>query len=96
VDGQSQAPPPYPQERPDTRCTGNWVGSTLKCSHSAHQLRSQKDRSKKTHKYTCLYTTCIGPHSRPHFTPGKDPVPIVQEAGWTPAAGACCWPLTPF
>jgi len=19
-----------------------------------------------------------------HFTPGKDPVPIVQEAGWTP------------
>jgi len=19
---------------------------------------------------------------RPHFTPGKDPVPIVQEAGW--------------
>jgi hypothetical protein len=22
--------------------------------------------------------------SRPLFTPGKDPVPIVQEAGWTP------------
>jgi len=22
--------------------------------------------------------------SRPHFTPGKDPVPIVQEAGWAP------------
>jgi len=22
--------------------------------------------------------------SRPHFTPGKDPVPIVQEAGWNP------------
>jgi len=21
---------------------------------------------------------------RPHFTPGKDPLPIVQEAGWTP------------
>ena len=21
---------------------------------------------------------------RPLFTPGKDPVPIVQEAGWTP------------
>ena len=21
---------------------------------------------------------------RPHFTPGKDPVPIVKEAGWTP------------
>jgi len=21
---------------------------------------------------------------RPHFTPGKDPVPIVQEAGWIP------------
>ena len=20
-----------------------------------------------------------------HFTPGKDPVPIVQEAGWTPS-----------
>jgi hypothetical protein len=22
--------------------------------------------------------------SRPHFTPGKDPVPILQEAGWAP------------
>ena len=21
---------------------------------------------------------------RPHFTPGKDPAPIVQEAGWAP------------
>ena len=21
---------------------------------------------------------------RPHFTPGKEPVPIVQEAGWVP------------
>ena len=21
---------------------------------------------------------------RPHFTPGKDPVPFVQEAGWAP------------
>ena len=21
---------------------------------------------------------------RPHFTPGKDPVPILQEAGWVP------------
>jgi hypothetical protein len=21
---------------------------------------------------------------RPYFTPGKDPVPIVQEAGWVP------------
>jgi hypothetical protein len=24
---------------------------------------------------------------RPLFTPGKDPVPIVQEAGWAPRAG---------
>ena len=23
-------------------------------------------------------------HSRAAFTPGKDPVPIVQEAGWAP------------
>ena len=23
---------------------------------------------------------------RPHFTPGKDPVPIVQEAGWAPGS----------
>ena len=22
--------------------------------------------------------------SQPHFTPGKDPVPILQEAGWAP------------
>jgi len=25
--------------------------------------------------------------SRPHFTPGKDPVPILQEAGWAPGPG---------
>ena len=24
---------------------------------------------------------------RPHFTPGKDPVPILQEAGWAPGPG---------
>jgi hypothetical protein len=23
---------------------------------------------------------------RPHFTPGKDPVPIVQETGWAPGS----------
>ena len=23
---------------------------------------------------------------RPHFTPGKDPVPILQEAGWSPGS----------
>jgi len=22
--------------------------------------------------------------TRPHFTPGKDPIPIVQQAGWAP------------
>ena len=26
-------------------------------------------------------------HARPHFIPGKDPVPIVQGAGWGPRAG---------
>ena len=25
-----------------------------------------------------------GGEPRPYFTPGKDPVPIVQEAGWAP------------
>jgi hypothetical protein len=24
---------------------------------------------------------------RPLFTPGKDPVPIIREAGWTPGGG---------
>jgi hypothetical protein len=23
---------------------------------------------------------------RPHFTPGKDPAPILQEAGWAPGS----------
>ena len=27
--------------------------------------------------------------SRPLFTPGKNPVPIVQEAGWAPAPVSC-------
>ena len=26
----------------------------------------------------------VSPTPRPYFTPGKDPVPIVQEAGWAP------------
>ena len=26
----------------------------------------------------------VGSTLRPHFTPGKDPVPILQEAGWAP------------
>jgi hypothetical protein len=26
----------------------------------------------------------VNPTPRPHFTPRKDPVPIVQEAGWAP------------
>jgi len=26
----------------------------------------------------------VGRTARPHFTPGEDPVPIVQEAGWAP------------
>ena len=26
----------------------------------------------------------VGSTPRPHFTPGKDPVPIVQEPGWAP------------
>jgi hypothetical protein len=35
--------------------------------------------------------------SRPdQFTPGKDPVPIVQEAGWAPGlVWACAKNLTP-
>jgi len=26
----------------------------------------------------------VSSRPRPHFTPGKDPVPILQEAGWAP------------
>jgi len=26
----------------------------------------------------------VSPTPRPHFTPRKDPVPILQEAGWAP------------
>ena len=26
----------------------------------------------------------VGHHASAAFTPGKDPVPIVQEAGWAP------------
>ena len=28
----------------------------------------------------------VGSMPRPHFTPGNDPVPIVQEAGWAPGS----------
>ena len=28
--------------------------------------------------------------SRPHFTPGKDPVPILQESGWAPGPVWTC------
>ena len=34
--------------------------------------------------------------SRPHFTPGEDPVHIVQEAGWDPGpVWACAENLAP-
>jgi len=29
---------------------------------------------------------------RPQFTPGKDPVPILQEAGWAPGHLTSCTP----
>jgi len=29
-------------------------------------------------------TRRVGSTPRPHFTPGKDPVPILQEVGWAP------------
>ena len=32
---------------------------------------------------------------RPHFTPGKDPVPIVQEAGWAPGSVLTGWKSRP-
>ena len=32
--------------------------------------------------------------ARPHFTPGKDPVPILQEAGWAPRAGLDWWKIS--
>jgi len=30
---------------------------------------------------------------RPHFTPGKDPVPILQEAEWAPGTGLDGWKI---
>ena len=30
-----------------------------------------------------------------HFTPGKDPVPIVQEAGWAPGPSGRVWKISP-
>jgi len=32
---------------------------------------------------------------RPHFTPGKDPVPILQEAGWAPGPVWMGWKSRP-
>ena len=47
---------------------------------------------KQMYSYTLPSTSALdaGGWSAPrpgHFTPGKDPVPIVQEAGWAPGAG---------
>ena len=32
---------------------------------------------------------------RPYFTPGKDPVPILQEAGWAPGPSGLAENLAP-
>jgi len=32
----------------------------------------------------CTRRWVVSSTPRPHFTPGKDPVPILQEAGWAP------------
>jgi len=47
--------------------------------------------------YIYIYTV-VSSTPRPHFTPGKDPVPILQESGWAPDpvwAGGKSRPLRP-
>ena len=65
----------YPRERPGTHCSGGWVGP-----------RADLDRCGKSRPPPGFDPRTFQPVASPRqlFTPGKDPVPIVQEAGWAP------------
>jgi len=44
----------------------------------------QRHRKKRFSCYRPGVAQRVSSTPRPHFTPGKDPVPILQEAGWDP------------
>jgi hypothetical protein len=88
--------PLYPRERPGTHCTGGWVGRSelkVKVKVPLTDLKAQKGRV-EVQLYSSLTSTREGSGwsaRRPgRFTIGKDPVPIVQEAGWAPGPVWTC------
>ena len=58
----------------------------LKCSHYRPGVAQRVGRGIALlfHDRGTRREWMVSSTPRPHFTPGKDPVPILQEAGWAP------------
>jgi hypothetical protein len=90
--GQRHAPAAlYPRERPGTHCTGGWVGARREFTFTLVQAlrlctgrtahRESRGIALRFHDHGTRRGEGSASCPRPLFTPGKSPVPIVQEAG---------------
>ena len=73
--------PRYPRERPNTHYTGVYV--TVKEGKVAQRVGRGIALLFRAHGTSKGWVVSSTP--RPHLTPGKDPVPILQEVGWASA-----------
>ena len=87
--------PLYPRKRPGTHWVGGWVGPRDGLDWCGKSHPPPGFDPWTVHPIECRYTDwVIAVHRqatyivsvtpRPLFTPRKEPVPIVQEAGWAP------------
>jgi len=70
--------------------SASWYYQKLKWSRKRPGVAQRVGRSTALlfHDRGTIRGWVVSSTLRPHFTPGKDPVPIVQEAGWAP--GSVC------
>jgi len=89
----------YHRERPGAHCIAGWLGPRTCWLYSPFKYYSKKKFSRYRpgvaqrvgrgiallfHDRGARRGRVVSSTPRPHFTPGKDLVPILQEAGWAP------------
>jgi len=65
----------------NVKCT---LAQALRLCTGRRALRGSRGRALPSHDHGTRGVWGVSVTPRPLFTPGKDPVPIVQEAGWAP------------
>jgi len=70
--------PFYPRKRPGTHFTGVWLGP--RAGLDGWKISSPPGFDPRTVQPVAQWLYRLSYH----FTPGKDPVPILQESGWAP------------